>query len=176
MTFRQSRVRQALRLMILMLAFGIAACRDSGQGNYVRLAGNVFIFNYREAVATYVLTLQRLREIPPDTEIEARFDNPEGGEPLIKTWRVWPGSNNIAVESDPVFCIEKGKLYEYTVRLLGHGVVLQEIKGKMISTLSQDVLPLKPLVTGPGYEPNDGISPNDEEIRRKLKITRCNLK
>ena len=50
-------------LLTLLSIIALSACRQADDGNYVRLAGNVFIFNYREAVATYVISLQRLRRL-----------------------------------------------------------------------------------------------------------------
>lgn len=163
-----------VRMMLLVLALAtMTGCRQSEDGNYVRLAGNLFIFNYREAVATYVISLQRLRPLPQDTQWKATFDNPQGGEPLIVMRKVSPGSENIGVESDPVYCIVEGKPYKYTIELISNNKSIQSISGTITSTLSQDILPERPLVIGPGYHRNPASDMQNDTAKRALGIDRC---
>lgn len=164
---------RSLLLWATLSAAALSGCRQSEDADHVRLAGNLFIFNYREAVATYVISLQRLRPLPPDTHWKATFDNPQGGEPLTVTRKVFPGYGNIAIESDPVYCIVKGLQYNYKIELISKGKTFQTISGNMISTLSQDILPKAPLVIGPGYERNAILSERNDQIKSALKIDRC---
>lgn len=160
-------------LLTLLGIIALSACRQADDGNYVRLAGNVFIFNYREAVATYVISLQRLRRLPPDSQWRATFDNPEGGAPQVIIRKIFPGMGNIPVESEPVYCITKGKPYAYKIEIVAENRTLQTISGTMISTLSQDILPEKPLVIGPGYEKNPDASQQNDAVKRALNANRC---
>lgn len=165
-------VSKALCLALLAM-LAVSACRQSDEGNYVRVAGNVFIFNYREAVATYVLSLQRLRPLPPDSLWRATFDNPEGGTPQTVTRTIFAGMGNIAVESEPVYCIVKGKPYTYKIEIIAENRTLQVLSGTMVSTLSQDILPEKPLVIGPGYQKNPDTFGQNDAAKRALKMNRC---
>ena len=163
-----------IRMMLLVLVLAtISGCRPSEDGNYVRLAGHLFIFNYREAVATYVISLQRLRPLPVDAQWRATFDNPQGGEPLIVTRKIHPGSENIGIESDPVYCIVKGKPYKYSIELISNKKSIQTIAGTITSTLSQDILPERPLVVGPGYDRNPGSGLPNDAAKSALGIDRC---
>jgi hypothetical protein len=164
-------MKRAWWLMAFLLAG--TACRNSGEGDYVRLAGNVFIFNYRIAEASYVVSLQRLRELPKGTELVATFENPLDGSSLVTRRPVFPGSSNIAVESDPVDCIAKGKPYSFRIELLHENKSLQILEGKIKSTLSSDVLPERPLVIGPGYERNPALTENSGKIQEALKNSKC---
>lgn len=162
-----------ISLFSVLCVLALSACRQSDDGNYVRLAGNLFIFNYREAVATYVISLQRLRPLPQGTYWRATFDNPEGGEPQVISRKIYPGRDNIGVESEPVYCIVKGRPYSYKIEIVSENLTLQTVSGTMVSTLSQDILPDKPLVVGPGYEKNPNAIQHNDPVKRALKLNRC---
>lgn len=149
-----SKLSLLTRLITISCLLSVAACRKADDAEYVRLAGNVFIFNYREAVATYVISLQRLRAIPEGAIWVATFENPAGGAPQVVKRRIYPSSSFIAVESDPVFCIVAGREYSYKIEIMSGNTELQWIEGKIKSSISQDILPDKPLVIGPGYDKN----------------------
>ena len=60
--------------LILLAFLTISACVDQSQ--YLELAGGGFIFNYRNATATYGIILVPRRDPPPGAVIEASFENP----------------------------------------------------------------------------------------------------
>lgn len=84
--------RRLVLLPVLAGALALGACRDSGEGDYLAVAGKLFVFNYRIAQATYHLTLTKVRKVPGDAMLETTFENPAGGEPFIVRQNVWPCS------------------------------------------------------------------------------------
>jgi len=144
--------------VLLILAL-IAGCRDVPAENYVEVNGRLFVFNYREAVATYLVTLAKLRALPEGAAFEAEFENPAGGQPLIKRQEIWPALDKITVESPPVHCVVADRPYQVTIRILGKdGEELQRVETTLISNTDQSVLPDRPLVVGPFYDPNPELA------------------
>ena len=151
--------RSALNRFLVALLLFSTGCRDTGGEDYVALSGRVFIFNYRIATATYVVTFTKARIIPDGATLVAEFENPAGGDAIRIEQKVWPKLDKIALESPPLTCVAKGKAYKISVTLLGVDKrVLQRINTTLTSTLDQSVLPERPLVVGPGYTPNPELS------------------
>ncbi len=150
-------MRKAIAAFFILLVVG--GCRDNPENAYVELTGKIFIFNYRVATATYVVTLGKLRQIPEGSTVETRFDNPAGGGIIVVLQKVWPKMEKITVESPPVFCIVKERPYSFTISLKGpEGLILQKLDGKLMSNLDQSVLPDRPLVVGPVYTRNPELA------------------
>jgi hypothetical protein len=147
------------KLILISGLFVLAGCRENPADAYVEITGKIFIFNYRVATATYVVTLGKLRPIPEGTIVRTRFDNPAGGERIVVEQKVWPKLEKIAIESPPVFCIVKDQPYAFEIELLGiGGQLLQKLDGRVISSLDQTALPDRPLVVGPVYTPNPELA------------------
>jgi hypothetical protein len=139
----------------------LVGCRDQSSGSYVQLTGRIFVFNYRVATATYVVTYEKLQPVPDGAVMLTEFDDPAGGEVIEVKQKVWPKIDKIAVSSPPIFCIVKDKPYTFKSTLFDpNGARLQEISGTVISSLDQTVLPDRPLVVGPGYTPNPELKGN----------------
>ncbi len=148
-------------LFLIPGIFTINGCTDTSRTGYLELTGRVFIFNPRIAEATYVVTLAVLKQPPDGSRIEARFDNPAGGDALKLVQNLRRGQTKISLESEPLQCIKKDKPYAFKVRLLsGDGTELQVIESSIRSTLDQSVMPDQPLVEGPGYDPNPALKGN----------------
>jgi hypothetical protein len=158
--------RLATAALALLLLTG--GCRESGKDEFLVLSGKVFIFNYRIATATYVVTFAKARPIPDGSTVVAEFENPAGGDALRVEQKVWPKLDKVALESPPLSCVVKGRPYHFSVSLTGPDrKLLQRIDSTLTSTLDQSILPDRPLVVGPVYTPNpelaghpDGKSPD----------------
>ncbi len=151
-----SRARSSRLLVSLAIIAGLlGGCRDAGEGDYVNVTGKIFVFNYRIAQATYLLTLGKLRPLPDGAILEATFENPAGGTPFVVRQKIWPMMEKITVESPPIKCVKANREYKVSMRLEdASGKILQIIERKMISDVDQSVMPDKPLVVGPFYDPN----------------------
>jgi hypothetical protein len=146
---------------VLAGLFVIGGCREQGADGYVALSGKVFIFNYRIAEATYVVTLTKTKPFADGAMAVASFENPAGGAPLIVHQKIWPNSEKIVLESPALTCVRKDRPYAITISLLEpSGAELQRIDTTLTSSLDQDVLPDKPLVVGPVYTPNPELAGN----------------
>lgn len=147
-----------LTAILCLIAFTLAACTDEARTSYLDLQGRVFIFNPRLATATYVVSLAIRKAPPAGARVVAVFDNPAGGDALRIEQKLRDGQTQVALESEPLQCVRKGRPYKFSVTLLGaDGAKLQRLESSITSTLDQSVLPPAPLVIGPGYEPNPAL-------------------
>ena len=146
-------------IVLSLLLLGLCSCRDVPKDKYVELSGRVFIFNYRIATATYVVTLHKLQPLPANAVAVAVFDNPAGGDKLIVTQKIWPQLDKITLESEPLNCVVKDMPYAFIVTIKDEkGKIIQEFKSSITSTLDQTILPDKPLVIGHLYTPNPELT------------------
>jgi hypothetical protein len=136
----------------------LSGCRDESREGYMRIAAQLLVFNYRISEANFVVTLAKVRAVPEGAVLVGKFENPAGGEKIIVEHKVWPKAEKISLESPALYCIKKDVHYAFEVVLRGpDGTALQEFKSTIESTLDQSALPDKPLVVGPGYEPNPDL-------------------
>ncbi|MBO0128134.1 hypothetical protein [Agrobacterium sp. OT33] len=148
----------ALPLLIIAAALGLSACQRDEPREVAKVSGRMFVFNYRVAVATYLVTLQRIAPIRDGSKLEATFENPRGGPDLTTSDRIFPADEKIAVQSPPVECVKQDRPYRVTIRIKGpEGDILQTIETTIRSDTDQSLLPAKPLVIGPLYTPNPEV-------------------
>jgi hypothetical protein len=142
----------------------LAACQRQAE-NLVEVTGHLFVFNYRNASATYLLTLKKTAPIPDGSVIVAEFENPQGGAPLVLNQKIFPVDEKISLQSENLHCVRKDRPYFVTVRLMDKdGELLQELKTRFKSDLDQTVLPSKPLAIGAGYEKNPEVFKPDGTV------------
>jgi hypothetical protein len=152
--------------LIAAMAAGLllAACQRQAE-NLVEVTGHLFVFNYRNASATYLLTLKKTAPIPDGSVIVAEFENPQGGAPLVLNQKIFPVDEKISLQSENLHCVRKDRPYFVTVRLMDKdGKLLQELKTRFKSDLDQTVLPSKPLAIGAGYEKNPEVFKPDGTV------------
>jgi hypothetical protein len=150
------------RLAIVLAAalLAIAGCRDSGgEGEFFAIVGKLFVFNYRVATATYLVTLKPVRPVRDGDVAVATFEDPAGGEAIVVRQKIWPKLEKTTIESPPLRCVRKGRPYAVTIRIEdAAGAARQTIKITMASSEDQDILPDRPLVVGPVYTPNPELA------------------
>jgi hypothetical protein len=160
---------------ILLTLLCTAGCREVPPDAYVELTGKLFVFNYRVATATYVITLGKLRTIPEGSVVETAFDDPRGGEPIKLSEKVWSRLGKIAIESPPVFCIVKDRPYRFSIVIKdAAGAALQKLDGAVISSLDQSVLPDIPLIVGNAYDPNPDLVGHPDGKNPEKGAVKCN--
>jgi hypothetical protein len=148
-------IRQLAVACLLAAAAVLAGCQREQQGPY-ELQGHIFVFNYRMAQASYMITLRRTAPVPEGTHFIAQFENPAGGAPVTVARRIFPAQERISIESPDVRCVRKDRPYATSVEILDReNRLMQRIKTTVTSTLDDTVLPQYPLVAGPAYEPNE---------------------
>lgn len=159
-------------LILLPLALLLTACQRETGPDPLKLTGKMFVFNYRLAYATYLVTLEQTEPLPEGSTVKAEFENPAGGAPLTLERRIFPNLPRVVLESPDITCVKKDRPYKVTVAVVGpDGKRLQTLETQVTSNVDQSILPAKPLVVGPGYDKNpdvfkDGRTPEHFEMAR----------
>jgi hypothetical protein len=144
---------------------GLAGCQREDLDEPLKLSGKLFIFNYRVAQATYVVTLARNGPLPEPSFVEATFENPAGGAAFVTRTKIFAFWEKVSLESPPVHCVVKDRPYAISIRILdGSGTVLQTIETTLTSSLDQTIMPGKALVVGPVYTPNPEVYGADGKV------------
>lgn len=90
-------------VVAMMTLIALAACqRDTADQDVVELSGKIFVFNYRVARATYLVTLRRLAPLPEGGVAEASFEDPRGGPSLTVEQKLFPAMEKIVLESPAI--------------------------------------------------------------------------
>ena len=151
--------RSIVVCIALIGALALGACRDTGKDQLFAISGKLFEFNYRLAIATYVITLKPLRPMEEGQVAVVSFQNPAGGDPIIVNQKIWPKLPHITLTSPPLTCVVKDKPYAVSIAIEGaDGSVVQKLDTTITSSLDQSVLPDRPLVIGPKYELNPDLA------------------
>ena len=93
----------------LALSLALAGCQRESGADPLQLTGKMFVFNYRLAYATYVVTLNRTEPLPDGATVTAEFENPAGGAPLVTTRRLFPKLEKVVLESPEIACVKKAR-------------------------------------------------------------------
>ncbi|MDJ0942578.1 MAG: hypothetical protein QNJ30_03900 [Kiloniellales bacterium] len=153
-------------LLVLLLA----GCGED-QGPQVEFVGGGFILNYRQAEMTYGFVARIKGEPPEGSVLEAVFEDPAGGPPIVIRQKVLPTRRSYTFETRPVEAVRKDRDYQVELRLLapvesGERVIAQESRSYR-SQLDAEILPEQPLAVGPGYHRPDGSVPTPESQERR---------
>jgi len=148
------RMSPAIALAVALT--GVAGCRDTGgEGEPFRIDSKVFVFNYRVAVASYLVNLTPTQPVEDGQVAVVSFEDPAGGPDIVVRKKIWPKLPKTTIESPPLRCVVKDRPYQVSIRIEGaDGTVRQTIETTMTSSEDQTLLPDKPLVVGPVYTPN----------------------
>ncbi len=145
------RCRSALAGLTALLA--LAACSDDSP--YVVVSGGGIVFNYRIAEATAGIVAEVARALPEGGLVEASFEDPAGGPPIVETKPVTEDRRRFSFVTPPLTGIKADTDYKVVVRVLdADGTEVQRIETKLHSDLDQSILPDAPLTVGPGYARN----------------------
>ena len=153
--------RLTLAATLLAVMAVLLACQRETGPDPLQLTGKMFIFNYRLAYATYMITLTKTQPVPDGSTVVATFENPSGGPPLTLDRTLFQKLDKIVLESPDVTCVKKQKPYSVTIEVKGpDGAILQTLKTSVISNLDQDIMPAQALVVGPAYDKNPDVFRN----------------
>lgn len=145
-------------LIALPLVLLLAACQREAGPDPLKLTGKMFVFNYRLAYATYMVTLEQTEPLPEGSIVKAEFENPAGGAPLTLERKIFPNLTRVVLESPDVTCVKKNQPYKVAISLLGpDGDTLQALETQVTSNIDQSILPEKALVVGPAYDKNPEV-------------------
>lgn len=135
-----------------------AGCQRETGPDPLKLTGKMFVFNYRLAYATYMVTLAKIEQVPEGSTVVARFENPAGGDALVLERKLFPKLEKVVLESPDVTCVKKDRPYSVTIEVKGPaGQSLQKLETTVVSDIDQDIMPAKALVEGPAYDKNPEV-------------------
>ncbi|WP_160005726.1 hypothetical protein [Rhizobium sp. 18055] len=155
---------RVLGIAVLAAATLLAGCQRESD-TLVEVSGHIFVFNYRVAVATYLVTLNKKGPMPDGAVAIAEFENPAGGDPLVVNETILPAWDKITLQSLPVHCVRENRPYAVTIRLIdASGKVLQSLTTTVTSDTDQSLMPAKPLVVGPLYTKNPEVFKADGTV------------
>ncbi len=159
--------------ILLPLVLLLAACQRESGPDPLKLTGKMFVFNYRLAYATYLVTLEQTQPLPEGSVVQAEFENPAGGAPLTLERRIFPNLPRVVLESPDVTCVKKGRPYRVTIAVMGpEGSRLQLLETEVTSNVDQSILPAKALVVGPGYDKNPEVF-KDGKTPERFETAKC---
>lgn len=150
---------RSIALFIAYAAVLIGCSSDNGDKPYFEFAGGGFIYNYRLATADYGFVVKVLRKLPEGAVIEAEFEDPAGGPPIVIREVVRAGRRYYKFETPPVKGIRAGNDYRTEVRLIEVGThrVIARYTKSFHADIDQSILPDVPSVIGPGYQRNPDV-------------------
>lgn len=141
---------------MVVIAFVLVACSEGDSDKpYFEFLGGGFIFNYRLAQADYGFVAKAVRRIPQGTIIEAVFENPSGGEPIIMRETAKWGRMQYTFRTPPVHGVKANRDYRVELRLRNPADqhVIATYGKTFRSDVDQSILPEHPTVVGPGHQP-----------------------
>jgi hypothetical protein len=143
-------------VVVLVAAVFLSREQDDPSEPYIEFAGGGFIFNYNVASATYGFVARVVRRVPPGTLLEAEFEDPAGGPPIVVHGVAGGYARQFRFESPPLQSIVANRDYRVELRLIdpGDGTLMGAYSRTFRSDLDQDMLPAAPTTIGPGYRPN----------------------
>jgi len=146
-------VAKSFTVALLVVATFLVGCGDEKDKPFLQFSGGGFIFNYRLATADYGFVARVVKELPEGSVIEATFDNPAGGPPIVIVEKSVSGSKGYMFRTPSLTGIKANYPYKVVLRLLAakEGVELARYERTYKSDLDQSVLPDQPLTVGPGY-------------------------
>ncbi|HXV31891.1 MAG TPA: hypothetical protein VD840_16315 [Sinorhizobium sp.] len=154
-------MKKIILCVALVAAAALAGCQREIGPDPLKLTGKMFVFNYRLAYATYMITLNKTEPVPDGSVVVATFENPAGGEPLTLTRKLFPKLDKVVLESPDITCVRKERPYAVTIEVKGpDGAMLQKLETTVTSDTDQSVLPARPLVVGPAYDKNPEVFRN----------------
>ena len=140
---------------ILILAYLLAGCGESGPVDYLKIAGGGLQFNYRISEASMVVIAQQVHPLPEGSQVEALFDIPGTNTRESVVLPAMEGKLTYRLQSQKLMNITKDTPYKVTIRLLDKdGKELDHKDTIYHSDVDQSTLPDKPLVQDPAFTPN----------------------
>lgn len=147
----------ACALLVPLFVLGWLTREDPAGKPWLQVMGGGFIFNYRVADVYYGFTAAVMRPLPTGSIVEAAFENPAGGPPLVVRQRVGGAEmTRLSLRSPPVRGVEAGRDYHVALHILDREDerVLWSSDLTFRSNISDKVVPERPLTIGPGYARN----------------------
>lgn len=156
-------------ILTLVAVFGLVAggCSEPELDNRLVYEGGGFLFNYRIGEVRYGVRVAARPPLPPGTIVEARLQNPAGGDDFVIRQIARPDQTKYVFESPALSGVQKDVPYRVEVIVLDkeNGRELQRLGRELVSSLDQSSNPDRPLTLGPGYHKNPAAFSPDGELK-----------
>lgn len=131
------------RSIVLAAVLVLAGCGGSDDTPYLKFLGGGFIFNYRIGEAYYGFVVKAQRRLPKGSVIEAEFEDPGGGKPIIRRQDAAFGRSEYLFRTPSLQGVKKDRPYRVVVRLrrTAAGTVIAKYSRTFRSSVSQAALP-----------------------------------
>src|ERR687886_1018560 len=152
--FRETAMRRLCILAVVALLAAPSRAGEPDATSLIDLQGGGFIFNYNIGEVFYGVLVKPRRALPVGTEVEASFEDPAGGPPIVVTETFHGSPRPMSLRTPPVQGVRANRDYRVTIRLRdpASGAVLGETTETFRSDLDQSILPPRRLTVGPGYQ------------------------
>src|SRR5688572_4846359 len=127
----------------------LTGCEDASKPA-ASFAGGGFMFNYRVGEAFYGVVIKTEKRLPPETIIQAEFQDPAGGAPIMVTENVRKEQRKYMLRTPALKGIKKDVPYKVVVKILDRpgGQEIGRIERAFKSDVDQSVMPDGPLIIG----------------------------
>ena len=150
------RLSAGLFICAVVVGAVLSACSgdDADDKPYLDFAGGGFIFNYRLATADYGFVARVQRTLPEGSIIEAEFEDPGGGPPIVLRQETRAGRSSYVFRTPPIQGVRADHDYRVVLRLLDtERIEIASYRRSYRSSADQSVLPERPPVIEPGHQP-----------------------
>jgi hypothetical protein len=133
---------------VVFAAFLLVGCGgETGQIDYMKIAGGGLTFNYRYSEARAVIVGRQVTPLPQGASVEALFDIPSETRRERVSRPAIEGKLTYKLESSPLTGIKKGVPLKVTLLVIdAAGKEIDREETQYVSDVDQDGLPTKPLV------------------------------
>ena len=140
----------------LLLAFGWSTREDPAQKPYLAILGGGFVVSYPVTGFRYGFSAKVEKPLAVGSIIEAIFEDPEGGPPLVESIRVNARTTRYSLSSPSVRGVRAGKPYRVIVHLYDyrHENLLETHEKTYASQVGDRQLLPVPLPDGQEYNGN----------------------
>src|ERR687886_349728 len=100
--FRETAMRRLCIVAVVALLAAPSRAGEPDATSLIDLQGGGFIFNYNIGEVFYGVLIKPRRALPVGTEVEARFEDPAGGPPIVVTETFRGGPRPLSLRTPPV--------------------------------------------------------------------------
>jgi hypothetical protein len=135
---------------------------------YLKILGASFIFNYRVSDVYMGFAAAPQKPIPIGSILTVSFENPAGGDPFIVNRQIGLPDRRISLRSPSMRGVKAHIPYKVHLQLSlpDRDTAYWQHEFSISSNSSDDIVPDKPLVVGPGYHRPEDLRKISDDISK----------
>ncbi len=141
---------------------------DPAEQPYLKILGASFIFNYRVSDVYMGFAAAPRKPIPIGSILTASFENPSGDEPFVVIYQIGLPDRRISLRSPSLRGVKAHVPYRVLLQLSlpDADIPYWQHEFSISSNSSDDIVPDKPLVIGPGYHRPENLKKISDDISK----------